>query len=125
MFKDRRNPETIQVDERIGCVTCPECHIGWEKKYVPEFCINCGIQVTDAPGRGEEELIQAMERAKVPMKIVVCNYCGQRYIDTPNLAFCFRCYTPIGGRPVEGLVAGLIKRLLSMRARKTQNIKSP
>ena len=83
--------DLMSVDELFGTVTCKECHTIWTKEFVPEFCTKCGTRVSDIRGRGFGGLVELVERAYPPVKIVACSQCGERYFKDSCPPKCLRC----------------------------------
>lgn len=96
MFTDRRDPASMEVDGIFGTITCPECHTVWSKEFVPELCTKCGLRVAAAPGEGLRSHVERIERFGIPIEIIVCPRCGERYPDvSPALKQCLRCWTDL------------------------------
>jgi len=100
-------------DEGIfGTVICKECHTIWTREFVPEFCTTCGIRVSAVRGEGCEELFGLAERGNIPLKIVSCPHCGERYLKNGCPEKCFRCWNDLRSPGLAHRVIRAFRRLL-------------
>jgi uncharacterized paraquat-inducible protein A len=101
-----------QYDELFGTIMCPECHDVWSEEFVPESCPKCGIRLAYRRGEGCERFVRMIEKAALGMKILVCDHCGERYLDTPNLVACLRCHHDLRPRSPIGRLRRAVRLAL-------------
>ena len=92
-------------------IYCPQCDCHWHKRFVPEYCPECGAKVTNTPGTGYNEDSALIEKGKLGIKILQCPKCKLRY---PELVIrrsnrCQRCNTSLtNATPVKNFVNKII-----------------
>ncbi len=101
-------------------IYCPKCDCNWHKRFVPEYCPECGTKVTDNPGTGFNEESSLIEEGKLGIRILQCPKCKLKYPATLKSNRCRRCHTLlVNATPVKNFINKLIFswRLLKYKLR--------
>jgi hypothetical protein len=90
-------------------IYCPECECHWHKRFVPEYCPECGAKVTNNPGTGFNEESSIIEEVKLGIKILQCPNCKLKYPAAHKSDACRRCHTPlVNATPVKNFINKVI-----------------
>jgi hypothetical protein len=107
-----KDPWQGSVMPLFGDIMCRECYLAWIYPFVPEYCPQCGIKLTDQPGEGYEPLYRAMEKNGINLNFWVCPHCQLRIDELVPCDMCPRCFNPVV-RPWHRRLQLWLRRMLA------------